>query len=119
MLSVALDQVLDRQVRSARVLRVRERRAGRHVQGVDARLDEPLADLDRVLERVARRSDVQRRQRVGVLLRADLHLEVEVVADLGAHGLDDVEHETGAVLERAAVFVLAVVDGRAQELRDQ
>ena len=31
----------------------------------------------------------------------------------------DLEHEAGAVLERAAVLVLAVVDRRAEELRDQ
>ena len=89
------------------------------MDGVDARLDQPLAHLDRVLQRVAGLADVQRAQRVGVLHGADLHLEVEVVADLGPNGLDDVEDEARAVLERAAVFVLAIVDGRAQELRDQ
>ena len=59
------------------------------------------------------------RQRVVILGGADLHLQVEVVADLGADGADDFEHEAGAVLERAAVFVLAVVDRRAEELGDQ
>ena len=47
---------------------MREERAGRDVQGVDARLDEPLADLNRLLERVARRAEVERRQRVVLLL---------------------------------------------------
>ena len=50
---------------------------------------------------------------------ADLHLQVEVVADALADRADDVEHESRPVLERAAVLVLAIVDRRAQELRDQ
>ena len=50
---------------------------------------------------------------------ADLHLQVEVVADLRADRLDDVDDEPGPVFERAAVLVLAIVDRRAEELRDQ
>ena len=44
---------------------------------------------------------------------------MKVVADLGADGADDFERKAGAVLERAAVLVLAVVDRRAEELREQ
>ena len=36
-----------------------------------------------------------------------------------ADRLDDLADEAGAVLERAAVVVLAIVDRRAEELRDQ
>src|SRR5688572_14533416 len=50
---------------------------------------------------------------------ADLHLQVEVGADLLANRANDLEHEAGAVLERTAVAVLAIVDRGAQELRDQ
>ena len=44
---------------------------------------------------------------------------MEIAADLGANRLDDLDDEAGAVLERSAVLVLAIVDGRAEELRDQ
>ena len=44
---------------------------------------------------------------------------MEVVADLAAYGAHRVEQETRTVLERAAVLVLPVVDGRAQELREE
>ena len=61
----------------------------------------------------------KKRDRVVVLLDADLHLEVEVVADAGPDRLHDLEHEPGAVLERTAVLVLPVVDRGAEELGDQ
>jgi hypothetical protein len=44
---------------------------------------------------------------------ADLHLEMEVVADLPPDGMDDLEQESGPVLERASIVVPAVVDPRA------
>ena len=50
---------------------------------------------------------------------ADLELQVEVVADRGADGADDLEREPRAVLERAAVLVRPVVDRGAEELGDQ
>jgi hypothetical protein len=50
---------------------------------------------------------------------ADLHLQMEVGADLGADRLDDLDHEARAILERAAIFVLAIVDGGAEELRNE
>ena len=91
--------------------------AARDVNRVDAFGLEQLADFDRILERVALRLVVE--QRIVVLDGADLHLQVEIAADLGANGADDLEHEARAVLELAAVLVLAVVDRRAEELRDE
>ena len=58
-------------------------------------------------------------QRVVVVLGADLHLQVEVGAHLGPNGGHDLEQEAGALLQRAAVVVVAVVDRRAEELREQ
>jgi hypothetical protein len=75
--------------------------------------------LDRILDRVPRRPLPEERDRVVVILRADLHLQVKVPADLRADGPHDVEHEPGAILERAAVLVLAIVDRRTEELGDQ
>ena len=52
-------------------------------------------------------------------LSADLELDVVVRADLGPDRAHDVEREASAVLERAAVVVVAVVDARGEKLRDQ
>ena len=60
-----------------------------------------------------------RKQRVVVVDGADLHLQVEVAADLLADRADDLQEEARAVLERAAVLVVAVVDRGAEELREQ
>ena len=84
---------------------------------IDAGIDEPLADLYRFLKGVPRL--LQLEQRVVVIDGADLHLQMEVGADLGPDRLDDLDHEAGAILEGAAVFVLAIVDGGAEVLRDQ
>ena len=54
-----------------------------------------------------------------MLRGADLHLQVEIVADLSADGLHDVDDEPGPVFERAAVLVMAIVDRRAEELRNE
>jgi hypothetical protein len=89
------------------------------VQRIDAVLDQPLAHLDRFREGVSGRPAAERRQRIIELLRADLHLQVEVAADAGADRAHDLAHEPGALLERAAVLVLPVVDGGAEELRNQ
>ena len=53
------------------------------------------------------------------LLHADLHLQVEVVPDLLPDRAHDLEDEPRAILERAAVIVLPIVDRRAEELRDE
>ena len=76
---VGLAQLLDGQV-ACGIARVREEAAARHVDGVDALRFEQPADLDGVFERVPFRLVVE--ERVVVLDRADLHLQVEVAADL-------------------------------------
>ena len=84
---------------------------------VDASLFEPLTYLHRILERIPLGLVIV--ERVVVLDGADLHLEMEVLADLLANLTDDVEQKARAVRQRAAVVVLAVVDARAEELRDE
>ena len=54
-----------------------------------------------------------------VLARRDLEAEEEVVADLGADRAHDLEREARAVLQRAAVLVLTVVDRRREELGEE
>ena len=49
----------------------------------------------------------------------DLHLEMKVVADLAPDRPHDFLDETRAVLQRAAIFVLPVVDAGTQKLGDQ
>ncbi len=80
-------------------------------------LDEPLADLDRLLE--GRPLLPPGEERLPVVDRADLELEVEVVPDLLPHRAHDLDREARAVLQRPAVLVLPVVDRRGEELRDQ
>ena len=58
-------------------------------------------------------------ERVRVLGGADLHLQVEVVADLAADRAHRLEQQARPVLERPAVLVLAVVDRRGEELREE
>ena len=60
-----------------------------------------------------------RQQRVVEFRRADLHLQVKVRADARADRLDDLADELRAVGQHAAVFVGAIVDTRAEKLRDQ
>jgi hypothetical protein len=49
-------------------------------------------------------------QVVAVVDRRDLELQVVVVPDLRTNRADELEREARAVLDRAAVLVLAVVD---------
>src|SRR5438128_4356450 len=49
----------------------------------------------------------------------NLHLEMKIRTDLAADGAHDLQRETRSVFDRAAVIVGAVVDPRAQKLRDQ
>ena len=98
---------------------MREEAAGRHVDRIDAGLDQPLAHLHGFVDGVARRSSPEERHGIVVIGGADLHLQVEIGADLLANRANDIENEASAVLERAAVVVLSVVDRGAQELRDQ
>jgi hypothetical protein len=44
---------------------------------------------------------------------------VEVVTDLFPNGAHRLDEQAGPVLERAAVLVLAVVDRRGEELREE
>src|SRR5436189_15221 len=78
---------------------------------------EPLADLARDADLRPLRPPED--QVVPVVDPGDLELQVEVGADLGPDRAHDFEREARAVGERAAVLVLAIVDGRGQELRDQ
>ena len=115
-LIVGLDELVDGEV-AGRVARMREVAPGRDVDGIDAGGVEPLAHLDGLLQRVARLLVAV--QRVVVILGADLHLQVEVGAHLGPDGGDDLEEKAGTLTQRAAVVVVAIVDRRAEELREQ
>jgi hypothetical protein len=77
-------------------------------------LYQPLAHLDRILDCVAGAFELQKGERVIVFGRADSSSANGSRADFPANRLDDLHDEPGAVFERAAVFVLAVVDGRAE-----
>ena len=118
-LLVGVGQQIDVQVRPGRIPWVRERAAGGDVDRVDAGVHQPPAHLRRLLDGVAGLLVLQHEQRVVVIGRADLHLQVEIAPDAGPDRPDDVEDETRAVLERPAVLVGAVVDRRAEKLRDQ
>ena len=91
--------------------------AGRDVEPVHARLDEPVAHLDRLLE--GRALLAPGKERLAVVDGADLELEVEVVADLLPDRAHDFEREARAVLERPAVLVRSVVDRGREELGDE
>src|SRR5487761_2793812 len=49
-------------------------------------------------------------------LRRQPHAQHEILAAAAAHAVDDLEQDARAVFERAAVFVVAVVEFRAEEL---
>src|SRR6187399_1740821 len=98
---------------------MRKEAANGRVNRVDTSLLEPLAHLHGLFPAIARGTKAEKRNRVVVLVHADLHLQVEVVADASTNRTHDLEHESRTVLERAAVLVLPIVDGGAQELRDQ
>ena len=87
------------------------------MEGVDAVLLEPARDLDRVVEGVALGEPGL--ERVMVVGAADLGLEVIVAPHLLADGARHAAEQAGAVLERAAVLVLAIVDRRAEKLGEQ
>src|SRR6266436_10076086 len=95
---------------------MREGRSGRDVERVYSSLLQPPAHLKRLIEGVA--VAVPRIDLADALPRADLELDVEVVANLAADSTHDLEGEARPVLERPAVLVLAVVDVLREELRD-
>ena len=97
---------------------MRERVAGRDVDRVGAGVLEPAARPG-LRPRPCCRACSHGRNALPSSRRADLHLEVEVVADLVADRADGLEQQPRTVLERAAVVVLAVVDRRGQELREE
>ncbi len=96
---------------------MRKRRARRYVNRVDAVFLQPLADLHRILHGVPRLLAVD--EGVVELGRGDFHLRMEIAAHAGANRLHDLANELGAVREHAAVFVRAIVDGRAEELGNE
>ena len=81
-LLVGVGQHVDGQIGARRVLRMRKRAAGRDVNRVDAGIDQPLAHLDRLLDGVARLLELQTSSALLWSIGADLHLQVEVAADL-------------------------------------
>ena len=113
---VGLAQLLDREIAGG-IARMRKEAAARDVNRVDAFCFEQAADLDGIFERVALRLAVE--ERVVVLDGADLHLQVKITADLGTDRANDLNHEARTILELAAVVVIAIVDSRAEELRDE
>ena len=113
---VAVAHLAERQV-SRGIERVGERAARRDVDRVRAGLLEPPAHLHRLVDRVAAAEPEQ--ERIRLLPDADLDLQVEVVTDLAPDGTYGLDQEPGAVLERAAVVVLAVVDRGGEELREE
>src|SRR5262245_25280830 len=86
------------------------------MQRIRARCLAPARDLNAVLERVTLAFPWDD---VVAVDGAELDLQVKAVADLGADRPDDVEQKARAIDQRATVLVLAVVDARAQELREQ
>jgi hypothetical protein len=87
------------------------------VDRVRSGLLEPAADLHGRVERVSVLEPEQ--ERVGVLADADLHLEVEVVANPLANDPHGVDEKARPVLERASVLVLALVDRGREELGER
>ena len=81
------------------------------VEVVDARIGQYGKLRQRVLERDAGIADH--------LVVGQRDADRVVVADLGAHGPADLEREAAAVLDAAAVLVVAAVVEAAQELADQ
>ena len=110
---VGLDDLRGREL-ACGVARVREAAARADVQVVDARLLEPAAHLQRLLERVP--LGQPRHQLVQLLLGGDLVADAEVRPDRLADRPHHLEPEARAVLERPAVVVGAVVDGGGEEL---
>ena len=82
----------------------------------DAGLLDPTTNLDRVLQRVA---PFLPGQHVVVIDGADLDLQMKVATDHVADRIDDLQQKARAIVQAAAVVVLAVVDGGAEELGDQ
>ena len=118
-LLIGVGQEIDVQVGARRVAWMRERAAGRHMDRVNTRFDQPLAHLRRFFDRVPRTLMPQQEQRVVMLGGADLHLQMEVATDARTNRTHDLEDEARAVFERTAVLVFPVVDRRTQKLRDE
>ena len=104
-----------------RVPRMREEAAGRHVDGVDAGLDEPLADLDRVRRAccpTARGSE--QRQRVVVTRSALIFICRWKSSPTRARIARTISSTKRARFSSEPPYSsVAVVDRRAEELRDQ
>src|SRR5271166_4599150 len=76
----------------------------------------PLANPDRILKYIARFFEWP--HGVVAIHRADFDLEMEIVPNLCANGPNDFEEKTCAVSKGTAVIVVAIVNARAQELRE-
>src|SRR5205807_4559723 len=113
---VSLKHVLDRKLAGG-ITRMRKLAASADVEIVHAFLLEPAAHLQRLGERVPvwkPREDLAQ-----MLAQADLEADAEISSHFAAHRAYNLEREAGTVLERAAPLVLAVVDRRGKELREQ
>ena len=98
---------------------MREQAAGRDVDRVDAGLDQPVADLHRFVDGVAG-GPMPKKARALLWSCALIFIcRWKSVPTRCADRPHDLEDEAGAVLERAAVLVVAIVDRRAEELGDQ
>jgi glycerate kinase len=93
-----------------RDLRLLDVAAGGAVDQVDAQLLQLARQLDRLLDVPAALHPVG---------AGDAHEQRAALRQIGAHGLDGVAQEAGAVLERAAVGVGAMVAERRQEFVEQ
>jgi hypothetical protein len=86
------------------------------MDSVDAGGLQPPANLDRVFDGIARLFLGQ--HRVVVFGCADLDLKMEIISHFPPDRAHDVEQETSAIFERAAIPIGPVIDGGAEKLGD-
>src|SRR5262249_14243588 len=95
---------------------MRKQRAGGDVNGVGALALAPFRDLDGVGQHVA---FLLPWDDVVAVDRAQLDLQVEFASDARADRADHLDEESRTVLQRAAVFVGAIVDAGGEKLGEE